>query len=77
MKTTNRIETIVVPDQAASERLDRYLSALPALEFSRSQIQRLIDDGLVLVDGKVSPKIIACGGPKQSSSPSRRRRLRT
>lgn len=52
----NRAETVVVPDQAISERLDRYLSAVPELELSRSQIQRLIDDGLVLVDGKAVPK---------------------
>jgi len=56
MNTANRTETVIVPTEVASERLDRYLSALTELELSRSQIQRLIDDGLILVDDKVVPK---------------------
>lgn len=56
MNTANRTETVIVPTDVASERLDRYLSALTELELSRSQIQRLIDDGLILVDDKVVPK---------------------
>jgi 23S rRNA pseudouridine1911/1915/1917 synthase len=40
---------VVAVDQAG-ERLDRYLTAMLP-EISRSQIQRLIKDGAVLVDG--------------------------
>ena len=48
--------TIIVPDEAAGTdtvRLDRFLtSVLPGQ--SRSQIQRLIEDGHVLVDGRAT-----------------------
>ncbi len=56
MNKPNREETIIVPTDVESERLDRYLSALSELELSRSQIQRLINDGLVLVDGQTESK---------------------
>jgi 23S rRNA pseudouridine1911/1915/1917 synthase len=56
MNRTNREETILVPRVVETERLDRYLSALTELELSRSQIQRFIDDGLVLVDGQAVAK---------------------
>ncbi len=52
----NRKETVTVPPDVDVERLDRYLSGLSELELSRSQIQRFIDDGLVLVDGQAVPK---------------------
>ena len=45
------IRTITVPDDHESVRLDRFLvSVLP--EHSRSQIQRLIKDGHIQVDGR-------------------------
>ena len=45
------IRTITVPDDHESVRLDRFLvSVLP--EHSRSQIQRLIKDGYIQVDGR-------------------------
>jgi len=43
--------TITVPDEADGTRLDRYLTSILGGE-SRSHIQRLIKDGLVLVGGK-------------------------
>ncbi|MDD4050989.1 MAG: RluA family pseudouridine synthase [candidate division Zixibacteria bacterium] len=56
MNRLNREKAIIVPPGVESERLDRYLTALSELELSRSQIQRLIDDGLVLVDGQAETK---------------------
>jgi 23S rRNA pseudouridine1911/1915/1917 synthase len=43
--------TITVPDDSAGARLDQFLASVVG-DLSRSQIQRLIKDGLVLVDGK-------------------------
>jgi 23S rRNA pseudouridine1911/1915/1917 synthase len=40
-----------VPDEAAGERLDRFLAALPELG-SRGVAERLLDTGTVLVDGR-------------------------
>lgn len=43
--------TLLVPDEAAGQRLDAFLaSRLP--DHSRSSLQRLIDEGQVLVDGR-------------------------
>ena len=45
--------TFVVPEDTEPQRLDRFLvSVLP--EHSRSQIQRLIEDGHVTVDGRAA-----------------------
>jgi 23S rRNA pseudouridine1911/1915/1917 synthase len=44
---------LVVPDQAAGSRLDRFLAQPLG---SRAQAQALIDAGLVTVDGRVRPK---------------------
>ena len=46
------IQTITVPDDADDLRIDRFLVSVIAL--SRSQIQRLIRDGHVLVAGKTA-----------------------
>ncbi len=45
---------LVVPEDASSERIDRYLARCLAKEFSRSQLKRWIDGGLVLLNGKVA-----------------------
>ena len=39
-----------VPDEAAGERLDRFLASLPAVG-SRGMAERLLESGAVLVDG--------------------------
>ena len=46
------IQTITVPDDGDSLRLDRFLVSVLAL--SRSQIQRLIKEGCVLVAGRAA-----------------------
>ena len=38
------------------ERLDRFLADCPDLDLTRSRIQKLVTDGLVLVDGKTTSK---------------------
>jgi 23S rRNA pseudouridine1911/1915/1917 synthase len=45
--------TITVPDESEDVRLDRFLTSVLASQ-SRSQIQRLIEDGHVLVDGRAA-----------------------
>jgi 23S rRNA pseudouridine1911/1915/1917 synthase len=47
--------TVVVPKAVESERLDRFLADNPDLDLSRSRIQKLIESGLVTVDGVVQP----------------------
>ena len=42
--------TFIVPTDAAGQRLDAYLTGL-LIEQSRGAVQRLIDDGQVLVAG--------------------------
>nr|MBN2277514.1 RluA family pseudouridine synthase [candidate division Zixibacteria bacterium] len=42
--------SLVIPDQAAGERLDRYLGHMEGIELTRSKIQKLVEDGLVMVD---------------------------
>ncbi len=46
------IQTITVPDDSEGLRLDRFLAAV--LVLSRSQLQRLIKDGCVLVAGRAA-----------------------
>lgn len=43
--------TLSVPSSAAGERLDRFLGQSEDIGLSRTKIQKLIDDGLVTVDG--------------------------
>lgn len=45
--------TINVPDLIDRERLDKYLGGHTGLDVSRSRIQKLINEGLILVDGAV------------------------
>jgi len=47
--------SLTVPPDVAKERLDKYLGALESLGVSRSRIEKLIVEGLVLVDGEVVP----------------------
>lgn len=47
----SQTQTIIVPLQAAKQRLDLFLSSQLENQ-SRSALQRLIDDGHILVDGK-------------------------
>jgi 23S rRNA pseudouridine1911/1915/1917 synthase len=44
-----------VPDEAAGERLDRFLASLPAIG-SRGVAERLLETGSVLVDGRLLDK---------------------
>jgi 23S rRNA pseudouridine1911/1915/1917 synthase len=44
-----------VPDEAAGDRLDKFLAELPAIE-SRSVAERLVEKGAVRVDGSARPK---------------------
>jgi 23S rRNA pseudouridine1911/1915/1917 synthase len=44
-----------VPDEAAGERLDRFLASLPEIG-SRGMAERLLETGLVLVDGRALGK---------------------
>ncbi len=44
-----------VPASAEPERIDRYLAAQSDLGLSRTKVRQLIDDGAVLVNGKVVP----------------------
>ena len=54
---------IRVPGHIASERLDKYLGNTPELKISRSRVQKLIGEGLVLVDGQsVAGKHLLKGG---------------
>lgn len=46
---------LAVPPEAAGERLDRYLAAVDAVG-SRSEAERLLREGRVLVDGSPRPK---------------------
>ncbi|MGH3022182.1 MAG: RluA family pseudouridine synthase [Gaiellaceae bacterium] len=46
---------LVVPPEAAGERLDRFLATCEGVG-SRAAAERLVDDGAVLVDGAARPK---------------------
>ncbi|MDX2177331.1 MAG: RluA family pseudouridine synthase [Candidatus Sumerlaeia bacterium] len=54
-------EEIAVPAEAAGMRLDTWLSRLPGLP-SRSRMQQLVKDGLVLLDGAPAPKSATLAG---------------
>ena len=43
---------IIIPDTVSKERLDKYLGQTPELGITRSRVQRLIEDGLILVNGQ-------------------------
>lgn len=47
-----RTVEIIIPDSVSKERLDKYLGQTPELEITRSRVQRLIEDGLILVNGQ-------------------------
>ncbi len=44
--------TIILPADAAGERLDKYLSTVAELDISRSRLQQLIADNMVLISGR-------------------------
>lgn len=52
--TEPRSYVLLVGDDGAGERLDRWVTAQP-VDLTRSRVQRLIDEGTVLVDGEVQP----------------------
>ena len=58
-----KTKSITVKSAGAGVRIDKYLASLPRLGLSRSKIERLIDDGLVLVDGSqiVSRHLVRAG----------------
>ncbi|HSC90454.1 MAG TPA: RluA family pseudouridine synthase [Gaiellaceae bacterium] len=62
-----------MPEEAAGSRLDRYLAELPGVG-SRAEAERLVADGLVLVDGRPRPKShrLAGGEELELSLPERR-----
>jgi 23S rRNA pseudouridine1911/1915/1917 synthase len=45
---------ILIPDNIQKERLDRYLGNDESFKISRSQVQKLIESGLVSVNGKLA-----------------------
>jgi len=51
----SRTVEITTPPGVKPERLDRYLSNHPDLDLSRTRIQKLVDEGLILVDGESVP----------------------
>jgi 23S rRNA pseudouridine1911/1915/1917 synthase len=63
---------LVVPPEAAGERLDRFLGALDGVG-SRAAAERLLDAGKVLVDGAKRPKShrLTPGEPIEFESPER------
>jgi 23S rRNA pseudouridine1911/1915/1917 synthase len=62
-----------VPDEAAGERLDRYLASLPEVG-SRGAAERLIEVGDVLVDGRAASKSRRLtGGEELELEPPERR----
>ena len=62
-----------MPEEAAGSRLDRYLAELPGVG-SRAEAERLVADGLVLVDGRPRPKShrLAGGEELELALPERR-----
>jgi 23S rRNA pseudouridine1911/1915/1917 synthase len=58
----NEQKTITVGPEAASQRLDKYLTDHPDLTLTRSQLQKLIEQGLVLVDGNPAVKSLRLQG---------------
>jgi len=43
---------LTVPEEAGGLRLDRFLAEHPSIQMTRSRVQRLIEDGLVIVEGR-------------------------
>ena len=64
MSSSRHQRELRLPQQAAGRRLDQALAeALP--EFSRSRLKRWIEDGSLLVDGRVPrPRDLVAGGEK-------------
>ena len=46
----------IVPEDATRQRVDKYIIEIPELSITRSRVQRLIEDGHVLVNGEVPVK---------------------
>jgi 23S rRNA pseudouridine1911/1915/1917 synthase len=57
-----------VPASAAGQRLDRWLTGALEGSSSRAQLQRLLDSGQVLVDGRRRPKGFTLSGGEQISA---------
>ena len=55
---TYRVVEIEIPLGVSKERLDRYLARDSGLDITRSRVQKLIDEGLILVNGKPACIII-------------------
>jgi 23S rRNA pseudouridine1911/1915/1917 synthase len=55
---------VVVPREAAGERLDRFLAGLPEVG-SRAAAERLVAESRVRVEGKVQPKSHRLGGGEE------------
>jgi len=67
---------LVVPPEAAGERLDRFLAACEGVG-SRAAAERLLGDGAVLVDGAAHPKSHRlAGGEELEFEPPKRRETR-
>ncbi|PKK84124.1 MAG: RNA pseudouridine synthase [candidate division Zixibacteria bacterium HGW-Zixibacteria-1] len=49
---TYRTVEIIIPENISKERLDKFLGQNPELEMTRSKVQKLIEDGLIMVDGR-------------------------
>lgn len=57
--------TVEVPQEMRGVRLDKFLGGHPDLELSRTRVQKLIADGLVLVEGQImAGKQKLAGGEK-------------
>ena len=56
-----------VPESTESERLDRYLAGLDEVDLSRSQIQKLITNENILVNGAVVPSRLKVSGGEEIS----------
>jgi 23S rRNA pseudouridine1911/1915/1917 synthase len=55
---------VVVPREAAGERLDRFLAGVPAIG-SRAAAERLVAEGRVRVEGETQPKSHRLGGGEE------------
>ncbi|MBK7143115.1 MAG: RluA family pseudouridine synthase [bacterium] len=51
-KPDRKLVTLTVPADAVSQRLDSWIAAQPELALSRTKVQRLIEDGEILVNGQ-------------------------
>jgi 23S rRNA pseudouridine1911/1915/1917 synthase len=61
-----QLTRVVVPAEAAGERLDRYLASLPEVG-SRAAAERLLTQGAALVDGEARPKSHRLAGGEELS----------